>query len=215
MENWTKCVFLVGIFTFVSLAGKSLADDSEGEVPLIEPEVKPREIKEDLIDVEDFEIGIFTGILSVEDFGSNLVYGARLSYHLSEDLFIQANVGITETEETSFERLSGDVQLLEDDDRNLIYYNLSLGYKFLPGEVFIGSNYAFNTNFYFVAGMGSTEFGGDSRLTANIGWGYQILLADWSSIHFSVRDHIFDTDILGEDKTTHNLEITTGIYLFF
>ncbi len=36
---------------------------------VIEPEVERREIKEPEIDTEDFEIGLFGGIMSIEDFG--------------------------------------------------------------------------------------------------------------------------------------------------
>ena len=30
-----------------------------------------------------------------------------------------------------------------------------------------------------------------------------------------MKDHIFNLDVLGEDKTTHNLELTAGIGVFF
>ncbi len=182
---------------------------------LFETDIRPRKIDQDLIDTEDFEIGAFAGMISVEDFGSNFVWGARLAYHLSEDLFAELNYGSTTTQKTSFETLSGGATLLQDSERDLTYYNLSLGYNLLAGQAFIGSSYAFNTNFFLVAGLGSTQFAGDSRLTMNVGWGYQFLATDWLSLQLGLRDHIFNIDILGEDKTSHNLEFTSGISFFF
>ncbi len=38
---------------------------------------------------------------------------------------------------------------------------------------------------------------------------------DWISVHLDFRDYIFDSDLLGTDKTTHNLEATTGLSFFF
>ena len=63
--------------------------------PVIEPEVERREVSEPRIDSEDFEVQAFVGLLNVEDFGSNTVYGARLAYHVSEGVFVEATYGRT------------------------------------------------------------------------------------------------------------------------
>ena len=186
---------------------------AEGPGQVIDPEVERRKIKEPAIDREDFELGAFAGIMSIEDFGSDLVYGARLAYHVTEGFFVEAAVGQSEAGETSFEILSGGASLL--DDRTLTYYNLSLGYNILPGEVFIGEGRAFNTNLYLIAGLGSTRFADDDRFTVNFGAGYRFLLTDTLALHLDFRDHLFDIDLLGEEKTVHNLEATLGITVFF
>ncbi|MGD8524646.1 MAG: outer membrane beta-barrel domain-containing protein, partial [Thioalkalispiraceae bacterium] len=103
---------------------------------VIEPKLERRQIITPKIDTEDFEVGAFFGFMSVEDFGVNAVYGANLTYHITEDLFVEGRVGFTKTEKTSYERLSGTVQVLTDDQRDLTYYNISLGYNLLPGEGF-------------------------------------------------------------------------------
>lgn len=186
---------------------------AEGPGQVIDPEVERRKIKEPAIDREDFELGAFAGIMSIEDFGSDVVYGARLAYHVTEGFFVEAAVGQSEAGETSFEVLSGGATLL--DDRKLTYYNLSLGYNILPGEVFIGEGRAFNTNLYLIAGLGSTRFADDDRFTVNFGAGYRFLLTDTLALHLDFRDHLFDIDLLGEEKTVHNLEATLGITVFF
>ena len=186
---------------------------AEGPGQVIDPEVERRKIKEPAIDREDFELGAFAGIMSIEDFGSDVVYGARLAYHVTEGFFVEAAVGQSEAGKTSFEVLSGGATLL--DDRKLTYYNLSLGYNILPGEVFIGEGRAFNTNLYLIAGLGSTRFADDDRFTVNFGAGYRFLLTDTLALHLDFRDHLFDIDLLGEEKTVHNLEATLGITVFF
>ncbi len=190
--------------------------DEEGRpVQVIEPEVDRRDIKTSKIDTEDFEIGGFAGIMSVEDFGSNPVVGARLAYHINESLFVEAAVGRTDTEETSFERLSGAAELLTDDEREFTYYNLSLGYNLFPGEAFLGRNRAYTQSLYVIAGLGSTNFAGDDRFTVNAGVGYRFLVTDSIALHADFRDHLFDIDILGEEKTVHNLEAHLGFTVFF
>ena len=183
--------------------------------PVISPDLERRTITEADIHSEDFEVSAFVGVMSIEDFGSNVVYGARAAYHITEDFFAEASIGRTEAGETSFETLSGGAQVLTDSQRNYTYYNLSLGYNILPGEAFIGEGRAFNSALYLIAGVGNTEFADDSHFTVNIGAGYRFLVSDWVALHVDFRDHIFDSDLLGTDKTTHNLEATAGVSLFF
>ena len=224
MESRVRVLFLITLVVMLSgcAATKNLFGFGRDEAPtpssepqeqIIDPEVERREIKEPAIDREDFEVGAFAGIMSIEDFGSDAVYGVRLAYHITEGFFIEATVGQSEAGLTSFESLSGGARLF--DDRTLRYYNLNLGYNVLPGEVFVGEGRAYNTNFYLVAGLGSTNFANDDRFTVNFGAGFRFLLTDSVAFHVDFRDHLFDIDILGDEKTTHNLEGTVGVTVFF
>jgi outer membrane beta-barrel protein len=163
----------------------------------------------------DFELGAYVGIMSIEDFESSAVYGARLAYHLTEDFFLEATVGQTRAGRTSYENLSGSADLLTDSERDYTYYALSAGWNILPGEIFIGENRAYNSAFYLVAGLGSTTFAGDDRFTVSGGFGYRVLPTDWIAVHFDVRDHVFDIDLLGEKKIVNNLEAHLGLSIFF
>jgi outer membrane beta-barrel protein len=183
--------------------------------PIIDPQVERREIRRTRIDTEDFELGAYVGMLSIEDFESNVVYGARLAYHLTEDFFLEGTVGQSRAGRTSYENLSGSADLLTDSERDYTYYALSLGWNALPGEIFLGENRAYNTSFYLVAGIGNTTFAGDDRFTVSGGFGYRILPADWIAVHFDVRDHVYDIDLLGEKKIVNNLEAHLGLSIFF
>ena len=226
MESRFRVLFL--IVAVVSLSGcaatKNLFGFGREEAPppsaeppgqVIDPEVARREIKEPAIDREDFEIGGYVGIMSIEDFGSDVSYGLRIAYHITEGFFVEATVGQSEGGLTSFEVLSGGARLITDDERTLTYYNLNVGYNILPGEVFMGEGRAYNTNLYLIAGLGSTTFAGDDRFTVNVGAGYRFLLTDSVALHIDFRDHLFDIDLLGEEKTAHNLEGHLGFTVFF
>ena len=102
---------------------------------------------------------------------------------MTEDFFFRADVGQSTAGKTSFETLGGDIELLTGDERRFTYYSLSLGYNFLPGEVYLGRNLAMNSGFYLLGGIGSVDFAGDDRLTINLGAGYRVLPTDWLAIH--------------------------------
>ena len=71
------------------------------------------------------------------------------------------------------------------------------------------------TGLYVIGGLGSTRFAGDDRFTVNFGAGYRFVLTDSVAIHMDFRDHMYDIDVLGEEKTAHNLEATLGVTVFF
>ena len=219
MESRLLVFLLVQGLAVASLSGcgrnRLVQADDGSQPPVIEPEVDRREIETAKIDTEDFEVGIFAGQLSVEDFGVNTVVGARFAYHITEGFFVEVAGGRTDTEPTSFERLSGAAQLLTDSEREYSYYNLSLGYNIFPGESFIGKNRALNTSLYVIGGVGKTEFAGDDRFTVNLGLGLRLMPIDWLAVHADIRNHIFDIDLLGQEKTAHNIEATLGVTFFF
>lgn len=210
MRAFLCCLLLLG-------APLALAEDDR---PLIEPDVTPQKVDEALIDTENFELGVFFGTLNIEDFETSLLYGVRLAYHLSESFFLEGNIGFADGGETSFEKLSGNTQLLSDEEREYRFYNVSFGYNILPGEAFMKSwfsdtTYAFNTNFYLLAGAGATDFAGDNRFTASFGAGYQLLLNDSLAMNLVFREHLYDIDVLGEAKTSVNTELSAGLSVFF
>jgi outer membrane beta-barrel protein len=219
MESRPLVLLLAAAALLASVTGcarsGALVADEAGRPPVIDPDIERREIDPARIDTEDFELGIYAGQLSVEEFGVNTVVGARFAYHITESFFLELAAAKTDTEETSFERLSGAAQLLTDEEREYEYYNVSFGYNLFPGESFIGRNRAVNTTVYVIGGVGKTSFAGDDRFTANIGMGLRMMPLDWFAIHADVRDHIFDIDLLGREKTAHNLEAHVGVTFFF
>ena len=186
-----------------------------GQPQVVEPAVKRREIERASIDTENFEAGVFVGTVSIEDFGSSFVYGGRLAYHFTEDLFAEASVGTAEAGKTSYEDLSGAAELLTDDEREYTYYDLALGWNALPGEVFFGGRRAMPSSVYFTLGAGSTRFAGDDHFTMTVGSGLRLLVTDWVALHLGVRDQMFDSDLLGKKKLTQNLQVGLGVTAFF
>jgi outer membrane beta-barrel protein len=189
------------------------ADDSTPP-RVIEPEVERRTVKVPRIKSQDIELGGYLGTLNIEDFGAHRVFGIQAAYHVTEDFFLQAEYGRSKAGRTSFETLS-NISLLTDNERWFKYYDMSVGYNFLPGEVFIGRNHAMTSSFYILAGVGATDFGGDSKFTGNFGAGYKILPMDWIAVHVAVEDRVFNSDLLGVNKLASNLEAHLGLTVFF
>ncbi len=221
MEGRLRSLFLV-ICTMVIVP---VSYGAETEVPdldtlqniesVIQPEVPRTQFDESKIDVNDIELIPSFGLLAIEDFGTNLILNVKLQYHVSEDYFVGVEFGRSEAGKTSYELLSGGAPLLNDDQRILQYYLFSLGWNVLPGEAFATDNVTYNTALYLTTSIGSVDFAGDSHFGFTLGAGYRILISNFSSLYLEFRDHTFNMEVLGENKLTHNLELSLGYSFYF
>lgn len=218
MESRIQRIFLILIALVISplCTAQDIAEDDQETVldAVINPDLERRTIDEERIDKENFEFGIYAGVLSVEDFGTNNVFGVRAAYHITEDFFLEGVWGSSTTSPTSYEILSGGSPLLTDEQRQYDYYNLSFGINLLPGEVYYGK-YAFNTAFYFIGGAGNTLFADNEYFTYNFGGGLRLFLTDWLAMRMDVRNHLLTHNILGTDKSIQNLETHLGLSIYF
>ncbi len=222
MDRGLHLLLLTTLAVAATLPGSALAQAAGEPAALpsqqpqvVEPEVQRRDVEPAGIDTENFEAGAFVGTISIEDFGTSLLYGARAAYHFTEDLFAEATVGSSEAGRTSYEDLSGAAELLTDSERRFTYYDLALGWNVLPGEVFLGGKRAMPSAVYVTLGAGSTNFAGDDHFTVALGAGLRVLANDWIAVHFDVRNHMFDSDLLGESKLTQNMQVNLGVTAFF
>ncbi len=178
------------------------------------PDVDRRDVKLPRIASKDFEIGAFLGSYSAQNFGSNMVAGLRLGYHLSEDVFVELGLGQTKvSDETYRQILPGGI--FANNSATLRYTNLSIGWNVLPGEVFIGKGKAKATSVYLLGGVGSTSFVDQRRQSFNVGLGMRLYLSDRVSMRVDIQDHVFSLDLLGKRETTQNPELSAGLSFYF
>ena len=218
MDRELRVLLLSGI-ALAALAMPAQAQQAAGAEPatpqVVEPRVKRRDVNPPGLDTENWEAGLFVGTISIEDFGASVSYGGRIAYHFTEDVFAEATIGTAKAGKTSYEDLSGSAELLTDSERQFTHYDLSVGWNALPGEVFLGGKRAMPSAVYFTLGAGSTRFAGDDHFTVALGAGLRVLANDWIAVHLDARNLAFETDLLGEDKLTHNLQFTFGVTAFF
>jgi len=181
---------------------------------VVVPQVDRRDLEVPKFPSNDFEFGLYTGSYSTQNFGTSWVYGAKVGYHITEDFFVEGVYGQTNVSDELFRQiLPGGV--FPQEKQKLAYYNLSIGYNLLPGEIFLGARRARPSQFYLVAGVGSTKFADQRRPTFNVGFGYRVYLADWAALQLDLRDHVFSLDLLGTRQSTQNVELTAGLSFFF
>lgn len=196
-------------------ADEDAAADNTPPPVVVQPQVQRRTVSVPHIGARNLELGAYYGILSIENFGSQPVQGVKLDYHVTEDFFFQGAYGQSRAGQTSYELLSGGIQLLSNAERRFTYYDLSLGYNLLPGEIFIGHSLAMTSALYMLGGIGSVDFAGDQNFAVNFGAGFRVLPTDWLAFHVDMQDIIFRTNIFSVYRLTNNLQATVGLSVFF
>lgn len=194
-------------------AGFAQSDNPSETDQVVQPQIDRRNVRTPRIDTEDFEIGLFGGSLSVEDFGAEPVYGARLIYHVSEDFFVEGVIGRSTVSDQALFDLG--LSLFPRREEDLTYYAVSVGYNLFPSEIFLGRKKARTANVYLLTGIGNTSLVREDYFTFNLGLGIQILPTDWLALHMVLRDYLFESDILGTNEIKNNFEWTFGLTVFF
>ncbi len=191
------------------------ADDPvEGPTPaVIEPELDRRQVVRPAVDTEDWELGLLVGVLSVEDFGTEPVYGARVAFHATEDLWLEGRYVASTVSDASFRRLGAPI--FDDEKEDLAAWDLSVGFQVLPGEVFLGTKWARTSSVYLGFGGGNVDYAGESRVAFSAAFGLKVLPTDWLSLRLEARDNVWESDLLGENEWKQNFEITLGLAAFF
>lgn len=220
MESRISRIFLKVVACLLLLSSgmsysKDEVDDNAGVVgsaPIIEPFVVRADLKEADIDSENFELGAYFGQISIEELTTIPLMGVSVTFHATEDFFLEANYAIATLEVPNTSKLNQSNTFTDDE---LVMYNLSLGFDVFPGEVFIGEDWAFNSALYVIAGGGVTQFDSKDEFTVNLGLGYRIILTDWLAFHVDFRDHIFNRKVANVERKSQNFDFHTGVTFFF
>ncbi|WP_096084786.1 outer membrane beta-barrel domain-containing protein [Agaribacterium haliotis] len=161
------------------------------------------------LDNELFEFGIDAGLLAIQDFNTEIGLGFNATFHGSEDFFIQFNYLAAEASYSAFENSQG--AYFEGGDRDFIHYDLLLGYNLLAGELYVSEANSTLSNLYIVGGVGNISFGGEESFSATAGIGYKLGLSRRLNLRLDFRDHIYQSNLIAEDSTSHNMQFTLGV----
>ena len=200
--------------SLVAATGASAQAQKPATEQVVVPEVERRDIRNPRYPSNDISVGAYLGTYATQNFGASFVYGVRLGYAITEDFFVEGAYAQTTVSDESFRQILPGGIFVNTTER-LSYYNLSVGYNVLPGEVFLGRSRAMPSALYLLGGVGSTDFNGQQSQTFNLGLGFRVFLADWAALQVDMRDYIYSLDILGKRQSTQNLEFTGGVTFYF
>ncbi len=186
-------------------------------ITIIEPKQQSEPAKSAAIDTERYQLGLYLGTLSVEDFNANLMVGLSLTYLIDANFIGQINYAQSDVGRSTFERREG-FDFLTDEQRVLKYFNLIGGYKVFTARSFLGARFKFDSDLYVTGGLGRMNFAGEGNVAFALGASYRVVITDWAVVNVDFKDHFFKgADVFGDDdlKTSQNLEFSVGFNALF
>lgn len=202
-----SCALLVLTAT-VSAEG----DGTRKPVKIIEPNKSAPQLQAAAIDTENFELGVYTGLLSIEDFNTNVVTGIAFNYHLSNRFILQAAYGETEVDQAAFEKVANGKFL---NDYDFTYFDLTIGYKILDGRSFMGKRHKYNSALYFLGGAADVSFADNNEIGIVLGTSYRTVITDWMTLNIDIRNTTVDMQLIDVTRKTNNTELNVGLNALF
>ena len=210
---WPLLLWLLSATAAAQGTISDINNDEEESVRIIEPQKEVSTAKSAAIDDEHFELGLFAGMLAVEDFNSNVAQGISFTYHLTPKVAFQLNYGVSEVSRAAFEEEAGSSFVA--DDRLVSYQDLLVGYRVLRGRSFLGSRSKYNSDIYLLLGAGRFKFNGETETGATLGASYRVVLTDSLVANLDFRSHRVDREFQGDSKSTINNEFVFGLNVLF
>jgi outer membrane beta-barrel protein len=164
------------------------------------------------------EFSVFGGWMAADAYDGAPWYGGAYTFHFSEDLGLEASVGVSRAHsgiaDTLQQRSPAPIALFNNDRRLVAYMgNLiwSLGYgkvRWMGGAI---SRFDFDV----ALGGGVTDDQVSRGLTGSFGLGGKLYLASWLAMRFDVRDHLFSQKVLDDTRLVNDIIVTGGLSIFF
>ena len=111
-----SCAATILSINFTPLHAADLDEDLVSE-PIIQPEIERMNFEESRINSDNIEIVAYTGIISIENFGVNPLFGAKVAYRVSDDFFINTELGLSKAGKALAESTTLGVNFLSDKNR--------------------------------------------------------------------------------------------------
>lgn len=195
-----------------ALLATPIAQAQNRPIKIIEPQAPSESAKSAAIDSEHFEFGVSAGILSVEDFNSNLMLNLSFSYYFSPNVYAYLLYGTSDTERSNAEEsLGADF----NPDRTFGIVSAGAAYKILEGRSFWGKSRKYNSGVFVLGGVEQVDFAGESETGFMFGLSHRTVITDYLALNIDFKDHIVSRTFVGEDKMTQNVEFSIGLSSFF
>lgn len=194
--------------------GQTIGNMGNKQVTAIEPKKKVTKVNSAKIDTERFEVGVYGGFLSIEDFDSNALVGIDGSYHINAHFLVNIAYAKSDGARASFEEQEGG-DFIQDRDEGFTYLSVGGSYNLFKGRSFIGAKRKYDSYLSIDGALENVTFAGESNIGFALGATYKTVLTDWLTSNLRFKNHIVQREFLGTSQLTQNLELSLGFNVLF
>jgi outer membrane beta-barrel protein len=162
------------------------------------------------------ELTIQGGYYVSDLFDGTYTYGAAYTYHMTEDLAVEASGGYTSIASAGGPELERTFQVLQGKPRRQLTFDTDLVWVPAHAKMRLGGSIT-HLDLYLALGGGVVDSVLSSDLAGNGGIGMKFFLSTFGhavAIRFDVRDHIFREQLLAQKVFVNDLTTTLGFSLY-
>jgi outer membrane beta-barrel protein len=205
------------LLALLLLAGRADADcvDEAQKKLLIEAKRGRRLDTRDFTKASRHELTLQGGYYVSDLLDGTFVVGAAYTYHLTEDVGIEASFGYSQIRSTVARRLEQDhgVTILPKQDRVYLVFT-DLVWSPLHGKMRVFADTIVHFDLHFAAGVGVIDNSTSYGAAGQFGIGGKMLLGKSWALRLDLRDHLYRQQILQANQYVNDLALTIGVSVF-
>lgn len=175
---------------------------------------KQRTVRERLFQQTNrHELTVRGGYYLSDLFDGTWTAGAAYTYHMTEDLGVEASGAYTRLASSGGPELERTFAVLAGKPRSQWYFDADLVWVPAHAKMRLGGSIT-HFDLFLAAGGGLVDSALSEDLAGNGGFGFKFFLGHAWAIRFDVRDHVFRQQLLSEVLWVNDLTTTVGVSLF-
>ncbi len=208
---------LLGLVLLGALGGRASADcvDEKEKERLIAKKRGRRASEREFVKQARHELTFQGGYYVSDLLDGTFVVGGAYTYHITEDLGVEASFGYSKVRSSIAKRLENDrsITVLPPEDRVFLIFT-DLVWAPVHGKFRLFADSIVHFDLYGAAGVGvidnSTSFGAAGQL----GLGARIWLSPSWALRVDVRDQLYRQQILTDNQFVQDISLTLGVSVF-
>jgi outer membrane beta-barrel protein len=159
------------------------------------------------------ELTIQGGYYVSDLFDGTYTYGGAYTYHMTEDLAVEASGNYTRISSSGGPELERTFAVLMNKPRRQLGFDANLVYVLAHAKMRLGGGIS-HLDLYVTLGGGVVDSVLSSDLAGNGGMGMKFFIGHAFAIRVDVRDHVFREQLLAEQELVNDLTATLGFSLY-
>ena len=159
------------------------------------------------------ELSVQGGYYVSDLFDGTYTFGAAYTYHMTEDLGVEASMAYTRLTSSGGPELERTFSVLAGKPRTELYFDADLIWVPAHAKMRLGGSIT-HFDFYLALGGGLVDSVISQNLAGNGGFGLKFFLGHIFAIRFDVRDHVFRQQLLSQVMVVNDLTTTLGVSMY-
>jgi outer membrane beta-barrel protein len=159
------------------------------------------------------ELSLGGGYYVSDLFDGTWMINAAYTYHMTEDLGVEAAAGYTRLTSNGGPELERTFEVLGGKPRRELTFDADLIWVPAHAKMRLGGSIT-HFDFYLALGGGVVDSVLSQNLSGNGGFGLKFFLGHIFAIRFDVRDHIYRQQLLAQVMLVNDLTATVGLSMY-